>query len=177
MKKIVTYPILFIAAITLIVEEAIWEQISSILSKVSHFKFIVSIENWIAGLNRYILLPIFLLPCGTSFAIKLIGFYLISTGHFIDGLIIICAAEILGTAIMVRLFIVARPKLLTFSWFSYAYTKLNIAKEWAKNFIIQSEAWKNIKTFLSKTKRFVISQKRSLLSWRFVAARRFLRKP
>ena len=176
MRRIISYPILFLAAITLIVEEAIWDKISSVMAKIARLKFFQIIEAWVAKQNRYIILGLFVVPCAMSFSIKLIGFFLIASGHFVDGVSIIVFAEILGTSIMVRLFMITKPKLLTFQAFNYVYVKVNILKDWAKNFITQSEAWQHIKSVIGQVKTLMRKQKRTIMSWRFIAARRFIRR-
>jgi hypothetical protein len=52
---------------------------------------------------------------------KLLGVYLLATGHFITAGAIIVAAKLASTALIARIFLLTKPALMQIPWFAYAY--------------------------------------------------------
>ncbi len=52
---------------------------------------------------------------------KLLGVYLLATGHFVTAGVIIVAAKFASTALIARIFLLTKPALMQIPWFAYAY--------------------------------------------------------
>ena len=65
---------------------------------------------WRLGVPSAILIPA-----------KLLGVYLLATGHFVTAAIVIVAAKFASTALIARIFLLTKPALMQIPWFAYAY--------------------------------------------------------
>ena len=168
MKKITTYPLIFIACIIVLFEEFIWDKITIIIEKLSTFKIFQIFENWIAKQNKYVALCMFVVPCCISIPMKFIGFFLLAHGDVTAGITIIATAEIVGTAIMAKIFFVTKPILMTFPIFAWCYNKVILIKDKARQFVVNSQVWKQI----SRIKQL---GKKNWLQFKYFASKRFVK--
>lgn len=122
-KRLVTYPLLAIAAVLLLVEEALWRlaKIYAVLGKLPVFR---QIEHWVSNLGPYPALCLFAVPSIALAPIKLLAFYWLAGGHPILGVTTIFSAKILGTAFVARLFQLTKPSLLSIRWVRWVHDKI-----------------------------------------------------
>ena len=78
-------------------------------------------ELWIAGLPPYGALLALGVPSAILIPAKLLGVYLLATGHFITAAAVIVAAKFASTALIARIFLLTKPALMQMPWFAYAY--------------------------------------------------------
>lgn len=108
----------------LILEELIWERIAEPVYRFLHgLKILQRLEASIHGLNRYMILIIFLLLFILVEALGIVAFGLFASGIPVIGATVY-AAKIPITALTFWLFKVAKDKLLTFGWFKWCYDGL-----------------------------------------------------
>jgi hypothetical protein len=110
--------------IYLVLEELVWERIAEPVYRFLHgLKILQRLEYTINGLNRYVILIIFLL-----LFVIVEGLGVVAIGLFANGLPLIGTAVYAGkipiTAITFWLFKIAKDKLMTFAWFLWCYDGL-----------------------------------------------------
>ncbi|MBM3788214.1 MAG: hypothetical protein FJW30_28080 [Acidobacteria bacterium] len=158
-KRLITYPLLAVAAVLLLVEEALWRlaKVYALLGKLPVFR---SLETWIAGLPPYGALALFGVPSIALAPIKLLAFYWLAGGHPVLGVSTIFTAKILGTAFVARLFQLTQPKLLAIGWFAWVYRHVTGVRKAAYDlwrfsaagrlFFRFREAWKRRRGWFNK---------------------------
>jgi hypothetical protein len=108
-------------ALILLFEEWGWRPLSNFVARLARFRYWAMAELWIAGLPPYGALLTLAVPSVILIPAKLLGVYLLATGHFITASAIIVAAKFASTALIARIFLLTKPALMQIPWFAYAY--------------------------------------------------------
>ena len=120
-RPIVVLVINVVVALILLFEEWGWRPISALMARLARFRLWALTELWIAGLPPYGALLTLAVPSVILIPAKLLGVYLLATGHFITAGAIIIAAKLASTALIARAFLLTKPALMQIPWFAYAY--------------------------------------------------------
>ena len=110
-----------IAALILLFEEWGWRPLSALVARLARFPLWAMAERGIAGLPPYGALLTLAVPSVILIPAKLLGVYLLATGHFMTAGVIIVAAKFASTALIARIFLLTKPALMQIPWFAYAY--------------------------------------------------------
>ena len=124
LKRILTAPLYFVAAIIVLLEDWLWDDLQRLAAWFGRLPVFKQFESLILRAPRGVALLLFLIPSLILIPVKLLALYFISGGHALLGLATIVSAKIAGTALVARLFTLTKPKLLTFAWFSWLYEHL-----------------------------------------------------
>ncbi|MBI2689998.1 MAG: hypothetical protein HYX27_27145 [Acidobacteria bacterium] len=120
MKRLITYPLLVLAGVLLLVEEALW-RLSAVVALLGKLPVFRSIENWIRAVPPMGALALFGVPALALAPIKLLALYWLAGGHPVLGIGTILTAKVTGTALVARLFQLTHEQLLTIGWFHWLY--------------------------------------------------------
>jgi len=120
LKRLITYPLLALAGVIILAEEALW-RLSAVVALLGKLPFFHWLEGWIRGLPPLGALAIFGLPGLALAPIKLLAFYWMAGGHPYLGVGTILTAKVAGTAVVARLFQLTQPQLLTIGWFRWVF--------------------------------------------------------
>lgn len=123
LKRLITYPLLLLAGVVLLVEEALW-RLAAVLALIGRLPVLHAIETAIRGVPRSGALALFGLPAVCLAPIKLLALYWLAGGHPMLGIGTILAAKIAGTALVARLFQLTRPQLLSIGWFRWLHDRV-----------------------------------------------------
>jgi hypothetical protein len=110
-----------LVALILLFEEWGWRPLSNLLAQLARFRIWALTELWIAGLPPYGALVALGVPSTIVIPAKLIGVYLLATGHVVTAAAVILCAKLAGTALVARIFILTKPALMQIGWFRRAY--------------------------------------------------------
>ena len=119
-KRVITYPLLFVAGLVILVEEALW-RLSELLALLGKFPVFHAIEDGIRRLPPWGAMALFGIPSLCLAPIKFLALYWMAGGHPILGISTIITAKITGTAVVARLFQLTQSQLLTIRWFRWTY--------------------------------------------------------
>lgn len=119
-KRVITYPLLFVAGLVILVEEALW-RLSGLLALLGKFPVFHAIEDCIRRLPPWGAMALFGIPSLCLAPVKFLALYWMAGGHPILGISTIITAKITGTAVVARLFQLTQPQLLTIGWFRWTY--------------------------------------------------------
>lgn len=106
-----------LAALILLFEEWGWRPLSNLLARLARYPLWAAAERWIAGLPPYAALLALGVPSAILVPAKLLGVYLLATGHLITATAVIIAAKIASTALIARIFLLTKPALMQIPWF------------------------------------------------------------
>src|SRR5215813_1447877 len=121
LKKIITAPFVFLAAIIILLEDWLWDDLARFAAAIGRLPIFRQIEALIIKLPPYAALILFGAPSLLLVPVKIIALYFISHGHSMMGLLTLIGAKVAGTALVARLFILTRPRLLQINWFARLY--------------------------------------------------------
>lgn len=121
-----------IAVIYFLVDALFLVFIRPLASRLAQLRIFKPIANWIRSLPPYPTLLLFVVPIVILEPVKPVGAYLMASGHFVQGVLLITIGEILKITIVERLFHANRHKLLTIGWFACIYNYVMAWITWLK---------------------------------------------
>jgi hypothetical protein len=86
-------------------------------------------REWVGQLNRYAALLLLLVPWLILEPIKPIGFLLFSHKQHLAATLLIVGGEVVKLTLFEQLFDMTRPKLMSFQWFAWSYSRWQAAIE------------------------------------------------
>jgi hypothetical protein len=122
-KRLITYPLLIVAGVVLLLEEALW-RLSAVVALLGKLPLFRALENWLRGVPPIGALALFGVPAIALAPVKLLALYWLAGGHPMLGIGTIITAKVAGTAIVARLFQLTQPQLLTIGWFRWIYERV-----------------------------------------------------
>ena len=143
-----------LVALVLIFEEWGWRPLSAFVARLARFRLWAMTELWIAGLPPHGALIALGVPSGILIPAKLLGVYLLATGHFITAAIVIIAAKFASTALIARIFLLTKPALMQIPWFAYAYDAFVPWQEALFTRIRSSWAWRYGRIFKARAEQY-----------------------
>jgi hypothetical protein len=120
-KRIATPFVVVIAIIYFLIDALVLSLLRPALEQLGRLRPFAGLRAWIETLGPYPTLALFLVPIILFEPVKPVGLYLLGTGQFVAGTLVLVIGEILKIAIVERLFHVAKPKLMTIRVFAAAY--------------------------------------------------------
>jgi hypothetical protein len=113
--------VVVVAAIYFVIDALILAALKPLLKRVLHLKLFRWIEGWIESLGPYSTMAVFLIPVVLLEPAKPLGAYLIASGHFVGGSLVLVLGEVLKLLIVERVFQIGRPKLMTIKAFAWTH--------------------------------------------------------
>jgi hypothetical protein len=110
-----------LAALILLFEEWGWRPLSNFVAQLARFPLWAKAELWIAGLPPYGAVVALGVPSAVLIPAKLLGVFLLATGHIVSATVVIVAAKLASTALIARIFLLTKPALMQIAWFARAY--------------------------------------------------------
>lgn len=178
-RRILTAPLYAVAAIIVLLEDWLWDDLQRIAALIGHLPVFRQVEGLIVRAPRGVALLLFLIPSLVLIPVKLLALYFISGGHALLGLATIIAAKIAGTALVARLFTITKPKLLTFTWFRWLYERIMAFKSRVYTTIRSSALYQLVHSALTRLRagfKEWRSEKKSWLRRRWQAILRHRRR-
>lgn len=179
LKKIISAPFILLAAIFILLEDWLWDDLARIAAAIGRLPIFHQLESFIIWLPSYPSLLLFIVPSLLLFPVKFASLYLISQGQPVWGFLIAVAAKLIGTALVARIFNLTKPKLLQINWFAVLYEYLTAFKKRIYKVIKSTRIYKiahirkiQLKLALKKWKQ----TRKSVWRMRWEAAKRFMRK-
>ncbi len=154
--KLISLFQLILVMIYIVFEELIWEGIAHpIYTFVHSLKILQKVEVALHGVNRYVILVIFVVLLVFVEAFGLYAGYLFVSGQAALGLSIYLA-KIPIAAFTFWMFRVTEDKLMRFGWFKWIYDLVIQFIDWLKSLDIYMSTMVRLKTFKEKIKAFRI---------------------
>lgn len=180
LKKILAAPFVFIAAIIILLEDWLWDDLARFAAAIGRLPIFHQMEVFIVWLPPYPSLFLFGVPSLLLFPVKFASLYLIAHGKPLLGFLIAASAKIAGTALVARIFNLTKPKLLQINWFAFLYERFTSFKKRIYDLIKSTAAYKAAHEKHLQIREAVkrwMKRRRGFLRRRWDAARKFSRKP
>ena len=130
LKRILTPPLIVFAALLMWCEEWLWERLKSLTRSIARLPPVQAYEAFIRSLPPYPTMIVFLLPEAFLIPIKLLTLYWLTQGYWLLSVSVYAVAKVLGTAIVVRSYVVCQPKLMTIGWFRWLHEWLLATRDY-----------------------------------------------
>ena len=112
-------------------------------------------------LPPYVALVIFIIPFVLLEPPKIFSVFLIGTGHFVSGTIMLIVSYILSLFIVERMFHVTRDQLLSIAWFARGFHLVMKIKGWAFEQMKSSAIWR----WSRPLARWISATAKATLTW------------
>jgi hypothetical protein len=151
-KRAIRLILIIFASLWMLFEDWVWDRILALMAIVGRLKAINRFETFLARQNQYLLLTLFVFPFLIMIPAKLYGLYLMTNGKIIRGVTIFVTAKGLITALVTRLFIISKDKLLQIKAFAVFYYWFNDKKEWLYSEVRKLPAWQTAREWIARLK-------------------------
>ena len=135
LRRAFSLPLMVLAALVILFEDFVWARVTVLVAVLARLRLVARLEAWVLTCGRHTTLALFAIPIACLVPVKLTAVWLIATGHIVTGILVILAAKVTGTAISARLFVIAKPKLMTFETFVRVYNAVLRFGAWARGVI------------------------------------------
>ena len=176
LNRILTPPLMVVAALLLFIEEVLWEASKRLMAQLGRLPLIRSVEAAVARLPPYGAAAMFLLPGILLLPVKIGALWLIGHGYALTGLQLIIAAKLLGTALVARIFTLTRPALMSLEWFARLYTWVMVWRARIYGFVKASRAWHALERSRAHIRAWFARMKPGRIAQRLRAIRRLRRR-
>jgi hypothetical protein len=129
-------------AILQIIEEWLWELLTTFGHKLIQWLHLEQIEQWLRRTSPIIALVAFSITILIVAPINLVGVGLLANSLILQGILMEVLAKLLGTLLVARVFALTKPKLLTFIFLNFIYTTINHWLQWAYEKIIETTVYR-----------------------------------
>ncbi len=123
LKRLLAAPFVIIAAIVILFEEWLWDDLQRLAAAIGRLPLFRQIESFIAGLPPYAALAMFGAPSLLLIPVKLAALYFIAHGQPAIGLMAVIGAKVAGTALIARIYALTHPNLLRIGWFAFLHAR------------------------------------------------------
>lgn len=180
LKKLLAAPFIFLAAIVVLLEDWLWDDLLRLAAAIGRLPVFRQIEALIVALPPYGALAMFATPSLLLIPVKIAALWFIAHGQPTLGFLTAAAAKIAGTALVARIFTLTKPKLLTIRWFAYLHERFVTFKARVYAFIKATKFYQAIHLqsvrLKTRVKEFLRQRGRAFWRKRWEAARRLMRR-
>jgi hypothetical protein len=129
LKKLFTAPFVLLAAIVVLLEDWLWDDLLRLAAALGRLPVLRQLERLIVALPPYGALALFAAPSLLLVPVKLAALWLLAHGQPSLGVMTAVTAKIAGTALVARIFMLTKPKLLCIEWFAFLHARFVGFKE------------------------------------------------
>jgi hypothetical protein len=142
-------------AVILLIEEWLWNALTTFGRKLTEWFHLQHIENWLRSATPYKALAAFFVPVLIVTPINLMGLRYLAKGLIAKGLLYELVAKLLGTVLIARVFALTKPQLLTFGWFNSLYHFITKWLRWAHERVQKTAVYQNAKKLKVAVKHYL----------------------
>jgi len=113
--------VIVVAAVYFVIDALALSILKPLFRKIANLELFKFIASWIASLGPYPTLALFVVPLVLLEPTKPVSAYIIASGHFIFGVMVLILGELLKITIVERIFHIGREKLMTIKAFAWIY--------------------------------------------------------
>lgn len=175
-KKLLTAPFVLLAAIIVLLEDWLWDDLLRLAVWLGRWPILRQIEVLIVDLPPYGALAMFAAPSLLLVPVKLVALWFIGHGHASLGLLTAVAAKLVGTALVARIYALTERKLLTIAWFAALHERFVAFKARVYAALKATHTYQIIHQQKLRVKTWLRTRGRSFLRQRWEAALRLSRR-
>jgi len=147
--------LLFVGALLFLFEEWLWTGMTRFFAWLGRLGLLRWLDAKLVRLPPVMALVILCIPMLLLFPFKIAGLWMIASGRFFSGCLLMLAAKIMSTAIIARIFLTCRPQLLRMPWFARLHAWTCALRERIHLWIEEQPAWHQARRFVRRMKNQV----------------------
>lgn len=147
--------LLFAGALLFLFEEWLWTLMTRFFAWLGRFGLLRWLDARLVRLSPPVSLAILCLPIFCLLPFKVAGLWMIASGRFFSGCLIMLTAKVVSTAVIARIFLTCRPQLLTMPWFARLYAWTGLLRQRVHLWLGEQPAWFEAKRFMHRSKAHV----------------------
>jgi hypothetical protein len=120
-------------------EELLWDGINWIEDRIAFLALVQKLERWVAQRSPWQAAALMLTPAAALVPVKILGLWLLTSGHSLAGIGVILVAKIIGTAIVARIYRLCQTALLSLPWFAACHSLALRISAWVRT----TDAWQS----------------------------------
>ena len=117
-------PFVLVAAIILLAEEWLWDDLARLLARVGRLAPFRWIEPAVRRLPPWAAVLLFGAPTVLLIPVKLAALWFVARGQAMLGFLTLIVAKIAGTALLARIYSLTEPQLLRIPWFAWLHARV-----------------------------------------------------
>jgi hypothetical protein len=121
LKTIFEPVVIVVAAIYFVIDALALSVLKPFLRKIANLRLFNFVARWVASLGPYPTLALFLVPLILLEPVKPLSAFLVASGQFKLGMLVLVVGEILKITVVERIFHIGRDKLMTIKAFAWGY--------------------------------------------------------
>ncbi|HIJ37885.1 MAG TPA: hypothetical protein HPP80_03220 [Rhodospirillaceae bacterium] len=149
-KQILKYLLLAVWAVFVLIEDLLWEPLGRLMAELGRWAPVARLELAIGRLPPYAAMVLFIVPWAIILPVKLAALWLLASGRPGLGAVLFLFGEVLGMALLARLYALCRPALHQLPWFVWIETQLRRWSAWAHDLMNQWLWWRWVKRTLHR---------------------------
>ena len=140
-RLIVTIPAELVVGSFLILDAMIRPLFVPLMRWLSGLRLIKRLEHMIGSLHPYLILVLLVVPFAIAEVTKVLGVYLMGTGHFRTGMTLFLGAYVVSILVCERTFHAGKNQLLTIPWFAKGYAWVMMVKDHIFAWLKRTKVW------------------------------------
>ncbi len=146
LRLIVTIPAEIVVGSFLILDTLIRPLFAPLMRWLSSLRLIRRLEHAIGSLHPYLILVLLAVPFGIAELTKVLGLYLMGTGHMRLGMTLFIGAYIVSIVVCERIFHAGKRQLLTIPWFATGFGWVMMVKDHLVAWFTRTRVWQMVQT-------------------------------
>lgn len=142
LRGLLRAPLVVLGVVILLLEEVLWAWLGRLMAALGRWRPMARLEAVIRRLPPYAAMVLFGLPWLIILPVKLGALWLCAVGHLKLGGILFTGSEILGAAILARLYVLCRPSLCQLGWFVRVEGWVLAWSRWAHGLLDRLPLWR-----------------------------------
>ncbi len=149
LARVLRVPTLVLVAVYFLIDDVVLAAFRPIVAWAAGLEIARRFAIFLHRLPPYPTLGLFLVPFVVLEPFKIGGLWLMATGRFQSGLIMLAIAHVASIVLVERLFHATRDKLLTIPWFAAVYGWVMRLYDWSLGRLRRTEAWQRAAAMLA----------------------------
>lgn len=149
LARVLRWPTLVLVAVYFLIDDVVLAAFRPIVAWAAGLEIARRFAIFLHRLPPYPTLGLFLVPFVVLEPFKIVGLWLMATGRFQSGLIMLAIAHVASIVLVERLFHATRDKLLTIPWFAAGYRWVMRLYDWSLGRLRRTEAWQRAAAMLA----------------------------
>ncbi|MCE1235835.1 MAG: hypothetical protein LWW93_05705 [Hyphomicrobiales bacterium] len=172
-RALLRLPALVLVAIYFLIDDVVLAAFRPVVAWAAELRIVLRFAVFLRRLPPYPTLALFLVPFAILEPIKILGLWMMATGSFRVGLLVLATAHVLSIVLVERLFQATRAKLLTIGWFAWIWARVTRLYDWSVGRLKATAAWRSAAAIARRVRTRIRAARDALrLVWRRLFRRR-----
>ena len=152
-RRILSILLVPLGVALMLLEDFLWRGLKALMARLGRLPMVARVEARIIALPPLWAAVVFLVPGIVTLPFELAATWIMATGHFVLGLVLLSLAKLTATALFARVYTLCKPALMTVGWFVRLHDMVTRAKTWAHTRLDNWGVWRLTRRVIAQTRR------------------------